>query len=743
MSYLGNSLPATILIVDDAPNNLQLLLKYLKNAGYRILIAQSGKKAIETTRFLKPNLILLDVMMGELDGFATCRQLKSDPITQDIPIIFMTALTESKSKVKGFELGAVDYITKPIDEPELLARIHTHISIQNLHQRLTQDAARQKLLFNVSDRIRRSLNINKILETATTEIRAFFDCDFVGILALKKPNISIKAHACAKDIKIDLEKDLLLNSLCSNNEEFEFYLQGNTKVIESQSEDYFSITTSSPPKSQLIEPILVDNNTLWGWLVIEQHHHSRQWFEEEINLLQELTTQLSIAIQQGVLCQQLSQLALSDSLTKIYNRRYFDRQLEKEWSRLRRIEAPLSLIMCDVDCFKIYNDTYGHQKGDECLQLVAQAIGSALKRPADILARYGGEEFIAILPHTPESGAIKVAESMRNAVKNLNLPHTNSLVDSSVTISIGVSSTVPNGQYSPSFLTKAADLALYQAKEHGRNRVLAYSLPISQVNDIQNLEQAWVKRLRHAISHNLFSLYAQPIAPLNIGDRVNYFEILLRLTDQEDKVITPNIFLDIAERNSMMAEVDTWVIESLLKQLTQKGKRFNWENYRFSVNLSGASLNDESFMEYLIEKLTNCHLPLKIFCFEITETVAIANLTRLADFINQIKHLGCSFALDDFGKGMSSLSYLQNLPVDYLKIDGSFVKQLENKNSSKVMIEAIHHIADGIGCKTVAEFVENQKILEVLKHLKIDYAQGFHLGRPGILMDRINNYQLV
>ena len=161
------------------------------------------------------------------------------------------------------------------------------------------------------------------------------------------------------------------------------------------------------------------------------------------------------------------------------------------------------------------------------------------------------------------------------------------------------------------------------------------------------------------------------------------------------------------------------------------------QNYRFSINLSGASLNSESFLEFLTQKLTDYHLPSDLFCFEITETIAVSNLDKVAKFINSLKNLGCSFALDDFGTGMSSLTYLKNLPVDYLKIDGSFIKELNNNKASKVMVEAINHIAEGIGLKTVAEFVENQTILDTVRDLKVDYAQGFHLGRPGALMDII------
>ena len=773
----------TILIVDDTPNNLQLLFKYLNNAGYKILVAQSGKKAIKTALAVHPDLILLDVMMSELDGFATCRYLKTYTSTKDIPVIFMTALTETRNKVQGLKLGAVDYITKPIDREELLARIATHLSLQSLHQRLAKDAAQQKLLFEISDRIRQSLDLKLILQTATQEIRSFLDCDLVWLADLSNKNISIKAYSSATDLKIELKETMPCDYFCPNQEEHQFYLQGNIRVIEvegtedrkqrwepapsygakkctpkEEKETSSPITSLLHPQARLIAPILISrtdvstkcldrtlstdsrsvNNILWGWLIADQCKSHRQWQTEEINLLKRITIQLAIGIKQGLLYKQLSQLALLDSLTHVYNRHYFDRQLNLEWRRLQRIPSPLSLIMCDVDCFKIYNDTYGHQQGDLCLQQVAQAIATAIKRPADVLARYGGEEFMVILPHTPQSGAIKVAEAIRVAVKELNISHINSSVDSIVTVSVGIASTVPNLKDNPNLLIEAADLALYKAKERGRDCIAVYPGPISHSKDRQELEIRWVKRLRQALKENLFSLYAQPITPLEIDDQKRYFEILLRLTDEGDRVITPNVFLDIANRNFLMPDIDTWVIDNLLETLATVGDRSDWQNYRFSINLSGASLNSESFLGFLSQRLTDYHLPPHLFCFEITETVAVSNLTKVAKFINSLKNLGCSFALDDFGKGMSSLTYLKNLPVDYLKIDGSFIKELNHNKASKVMVEAINHIAEGIGLRTVAEFVENQTILDTLRDLKIDYAQGFHLGRPGALMKVIS-----
>jgi len=744
----------TILIVDDKSNNLQLIFQYLKNADYKTLIAQNGKKAIDIAQKKHLDLILLDVMMPEMDGFEICHYLKADPLTKDIPIIFMTALAETKDKVQGFELGAVDYLSKPVEKRELLARMKTHLALHDLHCNSIKEAAQRKLLFEISDRIRQSLDLEVILKTATQEIITLLDCDFVGLATLHQQKVKLKSYSSKAKLEINPAKIVTYNGLCSSPEMYKSYLKGHVEVIVQDTSNLSLIEQTYHPQARLIVPIIIKDadytsgffssqedtiftsNNLYGWLVVDQSS-SRVWQPKEIKLLRELSTQLAIAIKQGLLHKQLSQLALLDSLTRVYNRRSFDRQLKREWGKLKRIPAPLSLVMCDVDCFKIYNDVYGHQQGDKCLQQIAKAISSALKRPGDILARYGGEEFIIILPHTPQQGASKVGEDVRNAVKQLEIPHHNSLVDSVVTMSIGVASTIPDSTDNPQLLIEAADLALYQAKDRGRDCVAVYPESISRSKDRQDLKMRWVKRLRQALHDNLFSLYAQPITSLKNDDSRKCFEILLRLTDRENKVILPGVFMDVAERNFMMTDIDMWVVNNLFESL-QKCDRTVWENHRFSINLSGASLNNESFLKFLKHRLDSCPFPADLFCFEITESIAVNDLNKIVKFINSLKEIGCSFALDDFGKGVSSLTYLKSLPVDYLKIDGSFIRELNNSPASKVMVEAINHIAEGIGLKTVAEFVENEAILNSVRELNVDYAQGFHLGRPAAFMDAIH-----
>lgn len=385
----------TILIVDDKSNNLQLLSEYLKNLNHKILIAQRGNKAIDITEKVKPDLILLDIMMPGMDGFEVCRILKANPMTRHIPIIFMTALAEAHSKVEGFEAGAVDYLTKPVEESELLARLKTHLALADFHQSAAQDAAQRKLLLEISDRIRQSLDLKVILATATQEIKTLLKCDFVGLTSLKNQQVKLETYSSQIEAEIDSKTSICYDCLCPNPDLYKSYLKGHIEILNQQERntaDCFCIGELPHPQARLIIPILLKNidytagffssnedtiftnNILYGWLIADRYTHDGVWQAEEISLLREISIQLAIAIKQGLLHKQLSQLALLDSLTRVYNRRSFDRQLKREWGRLKRIPAPLSLIMCDVDCFKIYNDVYGHQAGDKCLLPLLQNL---------------------------------------------------------------------------------------------------------------------------------------------------------------------------------------------------------------------------------------------------------------------------------------------------------------------------------------------------------------------------------
>ena len=749
----------SILIIDYIAGNIVTLEKSLTDFGYQVLVAEDIKKAIAIAEEADIDFILWDFTLLESIGVKCYYLFKKKLINKDVPIVLMTTRRAKMDKIRGWKSGKVDYIEKPINLPKLLAKIDTHLTIKRLHRQLANEVKNKQIIRNITNRICQSLDLDFIFQTTIEKIIKVLKCDRLTIVSLENEGMSVKAQSVAQKTTGKLPRKLDFNYCNTLIKQHQNCPKIEVRVVKTVDE---ANNIAGKVEAQLSAPILLkkahrnpnQDNSLWGWLIVEQAS-PRQWQLEEIDLIRSLTAQLSVPLRQNLLYQQLKQdkqqleivnkelestnedlkeLTLLDSLTKIFNRRYFEQHLHQEWRRLQR-NAPshLSLIICDVDCFKIYNDTYGHKQGDKCLQKLATTLSQVLKRPADILARYGGEEFAVVLPDTDETGAVKIAESMRKAVEDLKLSHLNSNVASIVTVSLGVASIVFETQNTPDLLVEAADQALYQAKSRGRNCLGVYQDDVSQSMRSQNNELYWSQRIRQALEQNLFILYAQPIVSLKESDRQQHFEILLRLTDSGANIVSPDAFFEIAARNSLMSKIDVWVVDNLLKIIEESSN--NWQNHHYSINLSGASLNNQAFLQYLIQKLNDCHLPSNIFCFEITETIAIDNLDTVSKFINSVKNLGCSFALDDFGKGMSSLSYLKNLPIDYLKIDGSFIKELHQDETSKTIVEGIHHIAKGMDLKTVAEFVENKEILDVLQNLKVDYAQGYYLGYPQKLVD--------
>lgn len=332
-----------VLVVDDTPENLELMARVLSRRGFQINLARGGQQALHLIQEQCPDLILMDVCMPGMDGFEVCQILKRDLKTKDIPIIFVSALDEVLDKIQAFQVGGVDYITKPFHAAEVIMRVNTHLALRRLQQQLEQQ----------NDRLRQ-----EIRDRLTAE------------MALQTAN------------------------------------------------------------------------------------------------------------------QELQRLAHMDGLTQVANRRSFDSNLAQEWRRLAREQHPLTLILCDVDFFKNYNDTYGHQLGDDCLRNIAGAISSVLKRPGDVIARYGGEEFAIILPNTPVCGALHVAVEIKTVVRSLKMPHCASLISQYVTLSMGIASVVPSTGFSPMSLLVAADRALYRAKLEGRNRICSEDVQFRQEDAI-------------------------------------------------------------------------------------------------------------------------------------------------------------------------------------------------------------------------------------------------------------------
>ncbi|HAX79092.1 MAG TPA: bifunctional diguanylate cyclase/phosphodiesterase [Cyanobacteria bacterium UBA11372] len=424
--------------------------------------------------------------------------------------------------------------------------------------------------------------------------------------------------------------------------------------------------------------------------------------------------------------------ASHDDLTGLVNRREFERRLELALSDARTDGTHHSLCYLDLDQFKIVNDTCGHGAGDELLRQVSTLLRMHI-RSTDVLARLGGDEFGLLLNHCPLENASGVANALRQSLSDYRFLWQDKSF--TVNVSIGLVAIDVDSKDLASSLS-AADAACFAAKNKGRNRVHIYQSDDSELLQ-QRGEMQLASQITKALEENRFCLYYQTIVPVaNADAKGEHYEVLLRLYDETGKLVPPNLFIPAAERYNLMHLVDRWVINTLFS--TQKEHyRQAWDRCQrqgdrclYAINLSGSSINDDQFIEFVRDQFSLYEIPPQVICFEITETVAITNLSKAVQFIQELKQLGCYFSLDDFGSGMSSFAYLKNLPVDYLKIDGEFVKDIVDDPTDLAMTEAINRVGQVMGIQTIAEFVENDAILDKLRMLGVNYAQGYGIAKP-------------
>ena len=424
------------------------------------------------------------------------------------------------------------------------------------------------------------------------------------------------------------------------------------------------------------------------------------------------------------MAQQIAHQATHDSLTGLVNRREFEKRLGNAIKGSKNSLTHHCLCYLDLDQFKIVNDTAGHVAGDELLRRLTILLKSKI-RSRDTLARYGGDEFGLLLDNCPLERAFNIANSLLSAVQNFNFEWEGRTF--TVGVSIGLVPVTEDTSNTAEIMSQA-DVACYAAKDLGRNQVHIYENTDNKLAQ-RHSEILRVADITDSIKANRFRLYCQPITPLQTTDNEpEHYELLIRSIDSEGKIELPKTFIPAAERYGMMATIDRWVIHSAFRRYVELFDQS--ENIKIAINLSGNSLADSSLLQYVRQNIVESGVPSQNVCFEITETAAISNLEQARTFITELKELGCQFALDDFGSGLSSFTYLKNLPVDYLKIDGSFVRDMINDPINQAMVAAINEVGHVMGIKTIAECAENHEIIDQLTRLGVDYAQGYAISTP-------------
>lgn len=473
----AKSKPPLLLLVDDIPENLKILRGKVSAFQYRLTFAMNGTQALDRATGSLPDLILLDLMMPGMNGLEVCEQLKQNPITADIPVIFLTASNDVSNLEQAFAVGAADYVTKPFRVEELVARITNHLELAKLRHQAKLKAQQESILRELVTEIHASLQLKQILTTAVKSIRKLLSADRVAIARYKlnkKPFILASTDEALKksnypvDAPLDLEPHIRSTSPPEN--------------LTLSDRDWFQRCQT---EAEYRLPITQDSK-LWGMLLIQAQAEALDAID--LDLLEPVIAQLIIAIQQSNLHHslqlantELTRLSNLDGLTKIANRRALDDYLDREYRRLQRDQQSMSLIMIDIDHFKLYNDTYGHPQGDTCLIAVAEVLRTSVSRSSDFVARYGGEEFAIVLPNTDAPGAIHLALQIQKNLAHLNLEHRTHLSSEQVTLSMGVASIIPQVGTSSPQIVAAADAALFQAKEQGRNGICCAEPEMAQL----------------------------------------------------------------------------------------------------------------------------------------------------------------------------------------------------------------------------------------------------------------------
>lgn len=439
----------TILLIDDLPENLQLLSELLTQLGYTIRSVTSGRMALKTLNVKQPDLILLDIKMPDMDGYQVCAAIKADETLRDIPIIFISAMDDVIDKVKAFAVGGVDYIAKPFQIDEVVARVESQLTIQ-----------RQKNILQTE--VKKRQEAEEVLYQSRALLSSVLNTALDGIAALQAVRDS---QGDISDFRCLVINPVIAKVFNRSREDligklvFKKFIH---RINETLFESFIAIVeTGEPLEADFYYPL---GESSW------YHFVAVKLGDGFAITVRDITARKKMELELQQANRELQLLTHLDGLTKIANRRCFDEFLAREWQRLSRTGQPLALLMLDVDYFKPYNDFYGHQGGDDCLIKIAQAVQKSVSRPADLVARYGGEELVITLPETDLAGAITVAEAIHDTIAALAIPHQASGVSDQVTVSIGISSLIPMLDFSPEQLIHQADQALYLAKQQGRDR---------------------------------------------------------------------------------------------------------------------------------------------------------------------------------------------------------------------------------------------------------------------------------
>ena len=714
-----------ILLIEDKLSQIRLLQEFLNADGAQhfdlvyVLRLQDGIRQAEAEPF---DAILLDLALPDSHGLSSFTSLSQKVPTT--PIVVLTNTNDNELAVETVRLGAQDYLVKNQITPELLIRSLNYA----IERKQTAEALRrysQALEIRVHQRTAALTQANMALRQEIEHRQQIQDA-----LAQEKELAQVTLHSIG-DAVITTNADGEIVSINPVAEVLTGWLHQEARgQALSQVLQLFSEATGYPVSDPVSQVLTTGEGTTQPERTVLKNKQGQEFVVEHSAApiyLQDGRLQGVVLVCRDMtytrhLVSQLSWQASHDSLTGLINRREFEHHLKNAVNRAKSLNELYTLCFIDLDQFKVINDTCGHTAGDELLRQVSALLQKRIRR-TDILARLGGDEFGLLLPACSESEGLQMLSQLQDLIRvfRFTWAEQSFVIGASMGL-VGIDA----GTESSAKVLSAVDTAMYAAKRTGGGSIHVASTGQEALATPYGYK--WVSHIIKALETNNFCLYAQKIVPLQAQNQSPArYEILLRMIDEQGRVIAPADFIPAAERYNLMPEIDQWVIRNLLDQLQTHATA---RSLIYSVNLSGATLNSDNFLAFVQQQFSRCQIEPDSICFEVTETYAVTNLKKAANFIRKLKRMGCLFALDDFGSGMSSLGYLKELPVDYLKIDGCFIRNIVADPISAAMVEAIHRIAHIMGLKTVAEYVGDAQTFAKLQALEIDYGQGYAIAKP-------------
>lgn len=692
----GDGVPkSTLLVIEDYSDTIELIERVL-GSRFEIEMALDGQAGLEAWKARHHDLVLLDVMLPKMSGNAVLKEILA--IDPHQSVVMMTAYGSAERASSLMLQGAADFVGKPFRAEQLRRVCEIAVQREDFMVSNEQFAQRQEALHRETERAQvlvQSLGEGVITITLEGII------EYMNPMAEKicrQPLAAVRGKPFNQILlafnRVSGLRDKSPVDLCMKSG---LRVQGCGEVLfrladgEELSLDY----TASPIHDR--------SGEVNGVVMVFRDTTSMQLLQEK-----------------------LAYQASYDMVTGLMNRTEFEKRLDHA-IQLQKVDGVQhALCYIDLDQFKLINDTSGHSAGDLLLRQIAELLQTQVRRSRDTFARFGGDEFVLLLENCPTERAADICETLLEAIHEYRFIYDDKTF--SLSASIGVVAIDEETSVIHEALSRA-DAACHLAKEAGRNRLHIYRAD-DEATIRQSGEMQAVAKIHNALENNLFSLYYQEIAAICDGASPGrHYEILIRMQDGHGGCIVPGFFLPAAERFNLSAKIDRWVIKHTFEWFMRHPLQLNALGC-CSINLSGLSLSDKGLYTFIENELIRTGMPPRKFCFEITETSAVANLRQATAFVRALRQLGCAFALDDFGSGMSSYGYLKNLPVDYLKVDGVFVRDVIDDPIDLAMVRSINEIGHVLGLKTIAEYVENQDILEKMKEIGIDYVQGYAIGRP-------------